>query len=663
MRKLTGRLTDPRTLPIVATIVLFAALFGFGSVMYTGFFSMQVLTNLFVDNAFLLVVAIGMTFVILSGGIDLSVGAVVALTTILCAVGAQWLHWPIWVVVPIVLVFGTLYGAAMGALIHFFCLQPFIITLAGMFLARGACFLITTQSIPIDEPTFHAVASLNIPVGGGSLNAGALIGIVALAVAIFVAHFTRFGRNVYAIGGNERSALLMGLPVARTKVAVYALSGFCSALGGVIFTLYVLSGYGLQAQGMELDAIAATVIGGTLLTGGVGYVIGSLFGVGILGTIQTLITFDGTLSSWWTRIVIGALLCVFCLLQRIIERHAGRRRAGGADLGPESTGPSHGGKLRKLIFAKAANSGEPERGTAANEQRQTLSNAHLRLDVEAGICGGITQLQWNDRGIWTPIFRRAERPDPAAISRGLSCQPLIRVPDAGRVARTQGASGMRRGAASGSSSVSDVARVDDWKVDSTTEGSLRLRTGVAQCCRAVQTFELDGSTLEIAVELENIGRTPLQCGIDIRFDLVRDPDARISAPAGGIWIARSFGGSPRLVPTPIAHRVGVSDLQPAAQTDRAFTHWGGRVLVEWPARQFSLAIVGNTDCCRLGAHPEEGSFSFRVMNEQSELRYVRDEDDAHGLTMLDAGKTLSRRFSFTVERLAVLAQSAHRALG
>jgi galactofuranose transport system permease protein len=342
MKKLTGRLADPRTLPIVATIVLFAALFGFGSVMYTGFFSMQVLTGLFVDNAFLLIVAIGMTFVIVAGGIDLSVGAVVALTTILCAVGAEWLHWPIWVIVPIVLAFGALYGAAMGALIHFFRLQPFIITLAGMFLARGACFLITTESITINEPTFHAVAALNIPVGGGSLNAGALVGIATLVAAIFIAHFTRFGRNVYAIGGNERSALLMGLPVARTKVAVYALSGFCSALGGVVFTLYVLSGYGLQAQGMELDAIAATVIGGTLLTGGVGYVIGSLFGVGILGTIQTLITFDGTLSSWWTRIVIGALLCVFCLLQRVIERHAGRRRAGGAGLDPKPKAPSTG---------------------------------------------------------------------------------------------------------------------------------------------------------------------------------------------------------------------------------------------------------------------------------------------------------------------------------
>ncbi|HKT94825.1 MAG TPA: sugar ABC transporter permease YjfF, partial [Paraburkholderia sp.] len=195
-------------------------------------------------------------------------------------------------------------------------------------------------SIQINDPGFHALSEFNIPVGSGSLTTGSLTAIAMLIAGIVIAHFTRFGRNVYAIGGNERSALLMGLPVARTKIGVYALSGFCSALGGVVFTLYVLSGYGLQAQGMELDAIAATVIGGTLLTGGVGYVIGSVFGVGILGTIQTLITFDGTLSSWWTRIVIGALLCAFCLMQRATERHAARRKSTGTGRGaPRTTRP------------------------------------------------------------------------------------------------------------------------------------------------------------------------------------------------------------------------------------------------------------------------------------------------------------------------------------
>lgn len=150
------------------------------------------------------------------------------------------------------------------------------------------------------------------------VSISAVLALLVLAVAVFVAHCTQFGRTVYAIGGSEHSAVLMGLPVAHTNVAVYALSGFCAALG-VVFTFYMLSGYGLHAVGLELDAIAAVVIGGTLLSGGVGYVAGTLFGVLTLGIIQTLIMFDGSLSSWWTRIVIGALLFVFCLLQRVFE--------------------------------------------------------------------------------------------------------------------------------------------------------------------------------------------------------------------------------------------------------------------------------------------------------------------------------------------------------
>ncbi|HWC44775.1 MAG TPA: sugar ABC transporter permease YjfF, partial [Casimicrobiaceae bacterium] len=175
MRAVLQRLIDPRTLPIAVTVILFAALFGFGSAMYTGFGSLQVLVGLLVDNAFLLIVAIGTTFVIVSGGIDLSVGAVVAFTTILCAILSERLHWPVWAIAPLVLVLGAAYGAAMGALIHFFKLQAFIVTLAGMFLARGACFLITTQSIEIHEASFHALASFHVPVGSGDLNAGALI--------------------------------------------------------------------------------------------------------------------------------------------------------------------------------------------------------------------------------------------------------------------------------------------------------------------------------------------------------------------------------------------------------------------------------------------------------------------------------------------------------
>ena len=216
---------------------------------------------------------------------------------------------------------GTLLGTAMGLLIHYFDIQPFIATLAGMFLARGLCYLISVDSIPIKDETFSAIAfgTITLP-GGYYLGWTAVFALVIVAVAAYVLASTRFGRTVYALGGSEPSALLMGLPVAATKVGVYAISGLCAALGGLLFALYTLSGYSLHAVGMELDAIAAVVIGGTLLTGGRGFVIGSLLGVLVLGTIQTFISFDGTLSSWWTRISIGVLVLVFVVAQRVLTR-------------------------------------------------------------------------------------------------------------------------------------------------------------------------------------------------------------------------------------------------------------------------------------------------------------------------------------------------------
>jgi ribose/xylose/arabinose/galactoside ABC-type transport system permease subunit len=308
-----------RLLPLTVTIALFIAMAAFGAIRYEGFLSLQVFLNLIIDNAFLCVVAVGMTFVILSGGIDLSVGAVIALTTIISATLLD-LGWNPYATMAVVLALGAAVGALQGFLIQRFNLAPFLVTLAGMFLARGCCYLISTESIPIQDSTYAAIAQARVPVGGGaSLTIGGLIALAVVAIAMRIAHSTEFGRTVYAVGGGESSARLMGLPVDSTKVGVYLLSGLCAALGGIVMTFYMLSGYSLHAVGLELDAIAAVVIGGTLLAGGVGYVAGTLFGVLILGIIQTLIAFDGSLSSWWTRIVVGALLLLFCLLQRLFE--------------------------------------------------------------------------------------------------------------------------------------------------------------------------------------------------------------------------------------------------------------------------------------------------------------------------------------------------------
>ncbi|WP_189247928.1 galactofuranose ABC transporter, permease protein YjfF [Streptosporangium pseudovulgare] len=307
-----------RYVPVLVTAALFLAMFAAGGIRYEGFATGQIILNVFIDNAFLLVVAVGMTFVILAGGIDLSVGSVVALSTMVAATLLKqgWSPWPVMV---LVLLIGAVLGLGMGAIIHYFEIQPFIVTLAGMFLARGLCYTIGTRSIPIDDPVFTAFAQTRIDLGADMwISPGVVVAAAVVVVAAYTLHYTRLGRNVYATGGNEQSALLMGLPVARTKIAVYTISGFCSALGGLVLSFYMLSGYGLHAVGMELDAIGAVVIGGTLLTGGSGYLFGTVLGVLVLGLIQTIISFEGTLNSWWTRILIGLLLFVFILMQRLI---------------------------------------------------------------------------------------------------------------------------------------------------------------------------------------------------------------------------------------------------------------------------------------------------------------------------------------------------------
>ena len=316
---------DRRLVPLAGTLVLFVAMVIFGAASYDAFLAPQVFLNLVIDNAFLLIVAVGMTFVILTGGIDLSVGSLLALSTMITAALLQK-AWSPWLVIPLVLVAGTAFGAVQGFLIHRYRLQPFIVTLAGMFVARGLCYLIDTESIPVTHPMFQEMAYARFGTSRVALSSGAIIAIFTALVALWFAHSTRFGRTVYAIGGSAKSAALMGLPVGSTLTRVYALSGFCAALAGLTMTVYMLSGYSLHAVGLELDAIAAVVIGGTLLTGGVGYVAGTVVGVLILGIIQTLVIFNGTLSSWWTRIVVGVLLLLFCVAQRFIEGGAGKRR-------------------------------------------------------------------------------------------------------------------------------------------------------------------------------------------------------------------------------------------------------------------------------------------------------------------------------------------------
>ncbi|MFG6459959.1 galactofuranose ABC transporter, permease protein YjfF [Roseateles sp. DXS20W] len=321
------KLLNTQNLPSWTSVLLLVVALFAGAAAYPGLLSGQVLLNLLIDNAFLLVVAVGMSFVILSGGVDLSVGSVVALTTMLLALGVERAHLSPWLLIPLLLLGGALFGGLMGWVIQAFEVPAFIVTLAGLFLARGLCYVLSLESIAISDATLAAWSQARWSLGPvGEITPGAVMALIVLVLAVWVSRATPFGRAAYALGGHETSARLMGLPVAATRIGVYAVSGACAALGGVLFGIYTLSGYGLHAQGLELDAIAAVVIGGALLSGGTGHVLGALTGVLMLGFIQTLILFDGTLSSWWTRIVIGALLGVFCGLQRLLVLWHGRRR-------------------------------------------------------------------------------------------------------------------------------------------------------------------------------------------------------------------------------------------------------------------------------------------------------------------------------------------------
>lgn len=317
---------------LLITITLFVVMYIVGMIVFAdkGFARLQMFLNLFINNAGLIVIACGMTIVMITGGIDISVGSLVALTCMILADGMENRGMSAITMLIFVLLIGLLFGIVQGFLVGYLKVQPFIVTLAGMFFARGMTAVISTNMISIQDPTFTSWAQKKIvlPFGGYVNKAGdtvlpyiyptVIIALLVLTIVFIVLKYTKFGRSLYAVGGNEQSALMLGLNVRRTKMIAYVLSSFLCTIGGFLYCLNSSAGFVEQAKGLEMNAIASSVIGGTLLTGGVGNPIGSLFGVLTSGTIESFITTQGTLSSWWTRITIAALLCFFIVLQSII---------------------------------------------------------------------------------------------------------------------------------------------------------------------------------------------------------------------------------------------------------------------------------------------------------------------------------------------------------
>ncbi|MCA0252865.1 MAG: sugar ABC transporter permease [Actinobacteria bacterium] len=315
--------TNPSTLPTLASLVIFVGMLIYGELAYGKILQYSTISNLFINNAHIIIIAAGMTMVIVTGGIDLSVGAIVALSSVAGVMLANAGLNP-WLAVGVMVLIGSVFGLFSGVLIQYFNVQPFIATLSAMFLARGLAAILSTDAEKLDKDSPIRLLGAKIKLIDGpkvndlEITAGVILAFLVIVLAFYLMHRTRTGRTAYAIGGSEPSAILMGLPVHRTKLWLYVISGTLAGMAAVVYTARIGVGQNITGDGWEMQAIAATVIGGTLLTGGAGYVLGSVVGSLVLGLMIVLITRDGTVPPEWTTIITGGILLAFVLLQRAV---------------------------------------------------------------------------------------------------------------------------------------------------------------------------------------------------------------------------------------------------------------------------------------------------------------------------------------------------------
>lgn len=322
---------------LLITVILFVVMYAAGCIVYAnkGFTHLQTFLNILINNAGLICITAGMTCVMLTGGIDISVGSVVAMDCMFLAVGMEEWGMKSPVLMLLVLLIGVVFGIVQGYCIAYLDIQPFIVTMAGMFFARGMTAVICTDQVSIVSDELFVKLStmkLNIPFNIGAyenkkgilqvpyVRITVVIALLVVLLIFLMLKYTKFGRSIYAVGGNSQSATLMGLDVRKTKMKTYVLASFLASIGGICYCLNTMCGTTTQASGLEMDAISSAVIGGTLLTGGVGNVGGSLVGVLINGTISTLVKSHGKLVSSWANIVTAILLCFFIVLQAILAK-------------------------------------------------------------------------------------------------------------------------------------------------------------------------------------------------------------------------------------------------------------------------------------------------------------------------------------------------------
>ncbi|MCI8652145.1 MAG: sugar ABC transporter permease YjfF [Angelakisella sp.] len=330
--RLKGRtsLSDTNLL-LAITVVVFFLLYLSAIIFLGGSFTKpQNFLNILNNNASLIVLACGMSLVMITGGIDISVGAVTCLVCMTCAVNLERQGGNIFTVILIGLGIGLLYGVVQGFLVAHLGIQPFIISLAGMFFAKGMTTIVSKEPVRVTNESFLAIKELRIIVPGlGSNNklgqyvpayieVGVVIALMVVLLLFWLLRWTKLGRSFYAVGGNNQSANMLGINVRQTKFLAHVLCSLMAGLGGILYFLHVGSGDVANAAGDEMNAIASSIIGGTLLTGGVGNVVGSLFGVLSLNTIKRIVSSLGFDEAWWSNITVAAMLCLFLVIQSVV---------------------------------------------------------------------------------------------------------------------------------------------------------------------------------------------------------------------------------------------------------------------------------------------------------------------------------------------------------
>lgn len=324
-------ITDTNLL-LTITIVVFFVMY-IGAILFLGgaFLRPQNFLNILNENAALIIMSCGMSLVMIIGGIDISVGGVTALVSMCCAVYLDFHDGNVFVALLIALAIGVAFGIVQGFLVAYLEIQPFIVSLAGMFFARGMTTIVNSSPFNVANESFVALKGTRIiipglgyvvPKTGNYIDAyieiGVVVALVVVVLMFCMLRWTKLGRNFYAVGGNRQSALMLGINVRRTRFLAHLLCSLLAGVGGFVYFMHVGSGSPSNATGMEMNAIASSIIGGTMLTGGVGNIIGTLFGVLSLNTIKNIVSAAGFDQAWWTGITIAAMLCLFLVIQSVV---------------------------------------------------------------------------------------------------------------------------------------------------------------------------------------------------------------------------------------------------------------------------------------------------------------------------------------------------------